>query len=117
MALTQVLRRTLSSSGLAAPFWSVHAVSVSEYRRHGHLLVKLGQSVHERLPLLRMTALQVIQQTLSRSLWTAPSLQTFPVTLVAGLDLSQSHKSTAYLGAQITEIDLDQSGCWADWDA
>jgi hypothetical protein len=117
MALTQVLRRALSSSCLAAPFRSAHAVSVSEYRRHGHLLVKLGQSLHERPPLLHMTALQVIKQTLSRSLWTAPSLKTFTVTLIAGLDLGQGHKSTAHLRAQITEIDLNQSRCWADRDA
>jgi hypothetical protein len=86
---------------------SVHAVSVSEDRRHGHLLVKLSQSLHERLPLLRMTALQVIQQTLSRSLWTTPSRKTFPVTLIAGLDLGQGHQSTTYLRGQITEINLN----------
>jgi hypothetical protein len=115
--LTDQERADAAFLGLGCAFRSVHEVSVSEYRRHGHLLVKLGQSLHERLPLLRMTALQVIQQTLSRSLWTTPSLKTFPVTLIAGLDLGQSHKSTAYLGAQITEINLDQSGCLAGWDA
>jgi hypothetical protein len=47
-------------------------VSVSEYRSHGHLLVKLGQSLHEGLPFAHVAHSKVIKKTFYYTLKRAP---------------------------------------------
>src|ERR671912_1436779 len=79
--------------------------------------MQIGKTLDERLPLLGVTGVKMLAEAHSDRLGTRPTLEAFPLTLVAGFYVGQYRQHMLYFYCQCTAIGWRQ-GCWfVNWNA
>ncbi|PVE20420.1 hypothetical protein DC522_32475 [Microvirga sp. KLBC 81] len=79
--------------------------------------MQIGKTLDERLPLLGMVSLKLLDETHSDRLGTRPALEAFSFALVAGFNFRQNGQHPLYLCGQSAATKWGQD-CWfVDWDA
>jgi hypothetical protein len=88
-----------------------------KHQHRGDLLMQISKALDERLPLLGMMSVKMLNEARSNRLWARPALEAFAVAVIAGFNFGQHGQHALCLCGQSTAIRLRQGCCFVRRDA